>query len=177
MEVIYLEGIWRTTKEISDLLNVSEETVRRWIRSGDLEASLDGKSYLVEEAVLEKFLQEKSKVSGTSVSKMVNNMAAGGAIAGGLAAAAVNPVLGAGILGLAALVKKGISKSGDIKGKTLDQNLNNHSLELKDIEDYIQALHRKKKKAELEFQMKLLEIDDEIASYEKLKEQIEKGNF
>ena len=162
---------FRTTKEISDLLNVSEETVRRWIRSGELKATLDGKSYLVEEKMLEKFLEEKAKVSGTSIAKMANNLG----IAAGVGAATVNPLLGAGILGLAAFVNKGLKKSGDPKRNQLSQNQSNEPVDLKDVEDYIASLRRKKKKVELEFQMKLLEIDDQIANYEKLKEQIEKG--
>lgn len=168
-----LTETFRTTKEISDLLNVSEETVRRWIRSGELKAALDGKSYLVEEKVLEKFLEEKARVSGTSISKMANNLGIATGI--GATAAAVNPFLGVGILGIAALVNKGLKKSGDPKRNPLSQNQSNEPVDLKDIEDFIASLRRKKKKVELEFQMKLLEIDDEIANYEKLKEQIEKG--
>jgi excisionase family DNA binding protein len=170
-----LTETFRTTKEISDLLNVSEETVRRWIRSGELKATLDGKSYLVEEKVLEKFLEEKAKVSGTSIAKMANNLGIAAGV--GAAAAAVNPLLGAGILGLASFVNKGLKKSGDPKSNQLSQNQSNEPVDLKDIEDFIASLRRKKKKIELEFQMNLLEIDDQIANYEKLKEQIEKrGN-
>lgn len=31
-----LEATWRSPKQVADLLGVNEETVRRWIRSGDL---------------------------------------------------------------------------------------------------------------------------------------------
>src|ERR1700719_4198603 len=106
---------WKTTKEISELLRVSEETVRRWIRGGELTASLDGKSYVVKGEDLEKFLQEKAKVSGTAISKMITGAGAG-------LAAAVNPVLGAGILGIAALVNKGLKKSEGVKGDIISNN-------------------------------------------------------
>jgi excisionase family DNA binding protein len=171
--VIYLEKV-KTTKEISELLKVSEETVRRWIRGGELTASLDGKSYVVKAEDLEKFIREKAKTSGTSISKMITG-------AGGVAglAAAVTPIVGAIAT---ALVKK---KSEGSKGESIANNVSSQIvgetlspiIKLNDIEDYIQSLQRKRKKTELEFQMKLLEIDDEIANYQKIKEQLENGGI
>jgi excisionase family DNA binding protein len=171
--VNYLGSNLRTTKEISELLQVSEETVRRWIRSGDLTAHLDGKSYLVEEETLNEFIKEKSKISGTSISKKMAPLLGGGAIA---AVAALNPILG-GVIGAASLINIAKSKSNNEKnrGKILAEMTNESTFELKDIETYIQALHRKKKKAELEYQMKLLEIDDEIEVYIVLRDKIERS--
>ncbi|MEC1693945.1 helix-turn-helix domain-containing protein [Schinkia azotoformans] len=156
-----METNLRTTKEISELLNVSEETVRRWIRNGDLDAHLDGKSYLVEEGTLKKFIQERAKVPGTTISKMAPLM--GGALT------AIIPHLGE-ILTRARAVAK--SKSN---GETLPEKLQEGTIDLKDIEVYIDALQRKKKKIELEYQMKLLEIEDEIAGFMVLKDKIENG--
>jgi excisionase family DNA binding protein len=171
---------WKTTKEISELLKVSEETVRRWIRGGELKASLDGKSYVVKGEDLEKFILKKAKTSGTSISKML-----AGASTVGFVAAAVNPILGAGMLGtlgIAALVNKGFKKSEVAKGeststsKSVSETLS-QTIKLEDIEEYIEALQRKKKKIELEYQMRLLEIEDEIANYQKLKEQLKNGGI
>jgi excisionase family DNA binding protein len=163
---------WQTTKEISELLKVSEETVRRWIRGGELTASLDGKSYVVKEEDLKKFIQEKAKTSGTSISKMITGTGVGIGLA-----AAFSPLLGATI---AALVNKGLKKSegANRESKSINQSVSEilaPTIKLEDIEDYIQALERKRKKTELEYQMKLLEIDDEIANYKKIKEQLENG--
>ncbi|WP_251554003.1 helix-turn-helix domain-containing protein [Neobacillus muris] len=159
-----METNLRTTKEISELLNVSEETVRRWIRNGDLDAQLDGKSYLVDEETLNKFIQERAKVPGTTISKMAP-LLGGGALATA-ALTAIIPHLGeiltkAGAAGL-------LSKAA--KSKANGENLKEATIELTDIEAYIDALQRKKKKIELEYQMKLLEIEDEIAGYMVLKD-------
>lgn len=166
--MVFILENWKTTREISELLKVSEETVRRWIRGGELTASLDGKSYVVKGEDLEKFIREKAKISGTSISKISKTMLKD-------VVNVIDPFAGSAGFLMAALNK--VKKSGDPKGETLGQNRTGQSYELKDIEDCIQALHRKRKKTELEFQMKLLEIDDEIANYQKLKEQLENGGI
>lgn len=147
-----------TTKDVSELLNVSEETVRRWIRSGDLEAKFDGKSYFIEEEVLNRYLKEKGKGSAAKFSKI-------GAAA---AMAAVNPLLGA-TFGLASLAKKKFQDTKEENGSSSEQ-----AFDVKDIDDYIQALQRKKKKLELEHQLKLLEIEDEIEAYMTIKKNMER---
>ncbi|MGO1059505.1 helix-turn-helix domain-containing protein [Planococcus sp. FY231025] len=48
-----------TVSEICNLLDVSIETVRRWIRSGELKAQKNGKSYLVSRKDLREYLSEK----------------------------------------------------------------------------------------------------------------------
>lgn len=50
-----------TISEICDLLDVSIETVRRWIRSGELKAQKSGKSYLVTRNDLREYLSKKHK--------------------------------------------------------------------------------------------------------------------
>lgn len=144
------------TKEISEKLGVSEETVRRWIRTGELEATQEGKSYYVDEEVLQSFTEKKIATPGTSLSKMnnLNNL--------------IN--FGAGLMGnpktreiAAELLNKNKGKFMKSASPKQDQELT-----VSDFQDYIAALKRKKKKLELEYEIKLLEIDDEIANYEKL---------
>lgn len=48
-----------TVGEICELLNVSGETVRRWIRSGELAAQKNGKSYIITKKDLKDFLSKK----------------------------------------------------------------------------------------------------------------------
>lgn len=141
------------TKEISEQLGVSEETVRRWIRTGELEAIQEGKSYYVDEEVLNSFTQKKIATPGTSLSKM-NNL--------------IN--LGAGLMAnpkardiAAELVNKNMGKF--LKAGTPKKD---KEVTVSDLQDYIAALERKKKKLELEYEIKLLEIEDEIADYKKL---------
>ena len=48
-----------TVKEIAQLLNISEETVRRWIRSGKLQATMDSRKEgsIITETMLEEFVK------------------------------------------------------------------------------------------------------------------------
>ncbi|WP_169803749.1 helix-turn-helix domain-containing protein [Neobacillus niacini] len=162
-----LETNLRTTKEISELLNVSEESVRRWIRNGDLKAQLDGKSYLVDEETLNKFIQERAKVPGTTISKTV---------ATEVALSAINPIIkGLITAGAAGLLNKAAKTKLNNGAGTSHVTSNDETIELKDIKIYIEALQRKKKKIELEYQMKLLEIEDEIAGYMVLMDKTKKS--
>ena len=141
------------TKEISEKLGVSEETVRRWIRTGELEATQEGKSYYVDEEVLNSFTQKKIATPGNSLSKM-NNL--------------IN--LGAGLMAN--------PKARDIATDLLNKNVGkflkttpsveDKEVTVSDLEDYIASLERKKKKLELEYEIKILEIEEEIANYKKL---------
>ncbi|WP_026696031.1 helix-turn-helix domain-containing protein [Peribacillus kribbensis] len=146
-----------STKEISEMLNVSEETVRRWIRTGELEATQDGKSYVVDDSKLEDFVEKKSSVPGTSLSKMQNLIEMVGSNL--LNNAKAKDVAGLGV----EFLTKSLNK---IKTAEFGQ-VNPDSYEPEDIEEKIESLKRKKKKLELEFQMKLLDIDDEIAKYQR----------
>jgi excisionase family DNA binding protein len=141
-----------TTKEISEMLHVSEETVRRWIRTGELEATQDGKSYLVDKSHLESFIKKKSMTPGTSLAKMV-------------------PIIG-GIIGH----PKTRSVATELLNKFLKEKevSPNRAPSIADYEEHIEDLKRQKKKLELEYQMKLLEIEDEIANYQKLMKNLRK---
>jgi excisionase family DNA binding protein len=52
---------WITTKDVADRLNIHVETVRRWVRVGDLRAvSIGGKGgYRIKEKDLDDFLQSR----------------------------------------------------------------------------------------------------------------------
>lgn len=141
-----------TTKEISKMLNVSEETVRRWIRNGLLTAGQDGKSYFITKEDLTAFIEHQTENgSVTSVSKfnqLIPFAAKGGALAG---EALIN-----------ALTKRFGSKATD----NIHINTPNKDADLKNIEAHLSHLQRQRKKLEHEYQMKLLDIEDEIAEYE-----------
>lgn len=145
-----------TTKEISKKLKVSEETVRRWIRKEDLHATQEGKSYLVEEDDLEEFIKKMSQNTSTSIGKLFTLSAVAGA----------------------AIAQKPSPK--DIVSKVFSKiNENKHEFKkdkssVSDIEMYIEELRHKRKKRELEHQMELLEIDRDVAKYEKILEQLKK---
>ncbi|MGN7401917.1 helix-turn-helix domain-containing protein [Cytobacillus praedii] len=74
-----------TTKEISEKLKVSEETVRRWIRKEELYATQEGKSYLVKEKDLEDFIKRMSQKTSTSIGKLFTLSAVAGAAVAGAA--------------------------------------------------------------------------------------------
>ncbi|MBM7690720.1 excisionase family DNA binding protein [Peribacillus deserti] len=147
-----------STKEISEMLNVSEETVRRWIRTGELEATQDGKSYVVDDSKLEDFVEKKSAIPGTSLSKMQNLIGLVGSNI--LANQKAKDMAGLGVEILAKSLSK--IKSSDF-GYTPPEDQGPEDYEAK-----IDSLNRQKKKLELEYQMKLLDIEDEIAKYQRL---------
>lgn len=160
-----------TTKEISEILKVSEESVRRWIRSSELKATLDGKSYLVKKDDLLEFMNEKMKTPGNSISNSIaisgvlNNKSKTGLVFDALAGSA-------GFL-LGAMNRL---KNKDLLGGTTEsvEDLSaGLSIDIKDIDYSIEMLERMKKKTELEYQMKLLEIEDKIAEYKKLREKFQ----
>lgn len=156
-----------TTKEISDFLKVSEETVRRWIRTGELDAEQEGKSYKVHEEVLKKFIEKKAKEPGTSLAKFST-------LLGGVGGVIASPLL---LKGLAAGFNAGAAqfakKMKDNKDKNIFNSQQEQEITIQDIEYQIESLKRHKKKLELEHQMKLLEIDEDLARYQSLKEKYE----
>lgn len=141
-----------TTKKVSEALNVSEETVRRWIRSGQLKAKQNGKSYLIEKSELVNLAKKQSNMSGTTIAK-INAMA-------GAAGSTIDKIIDS-------IGKK--EQLEEIPGETAP------SLSLYQINNEIEKLKRQKKRLELEHQMKLLELDEEIAQYEELKNENQGG--
>ena len=61
---------WLTVREITQELKVHEESVRRWIRSGDLPAILLGSNkggYRIRRTDLDRFIEEKFGALGKAV--------------------------------------------------------------------------------------------------------------
>ncbi|OLN21637.1 hypothetical protein BTO30_13810 [Domibacillus antri] len=143
-----------TTKEISEMLSVSEETVRRWIRTGDLKAIQEGKSYLVEKEDLMKLIHQKASTTSSSIGKMASLLPL---ISG------VGAIAGETIIKM--ITKKNLNESEKVAEKELS---------VKDINYHLESLKRKKRKMELEFQMKMLEIDEEILELQKFQDEISK---
>lgn len=56
-EVVFI--VVFTSKQVAQALNVSEETVRRWIRTEELEAESLGKSYRIADANIRRFLKTR----------------------------------------------------------------------------------------------------------------------
>ncbi len=90
-----------TTYEIAYRLNVSEETVRRWIRTGQLKADDSTGKYLVKEEDLQLFLQRRGNPASRAVSWLASMSSAGvRAAAPGFAFAASNIATSAALSGL-----------------------------------------------------------------------------
>lgn len=156
-----------TTKEISSILNVSEETVRRWIRSQDLKASQDGKSYQVNKDDLIEFIKIKSKEGGTSIGKMANLMPLAGSLLG-------NPVTGLIATDVTMrLVKMINAKSEKKKIEDTTKEMTSSVLSLAEVDELLSSLERQKKKLDLEYQMDLLKIEEQISEYRKIRRGME----
>lgn len=56
------DDVYLTVEEVAKLLNIHEETVRRWIRSGELEAiDLQGPAgYRINQTELNRFIRERA---------------------------------------------------------------------------------------------------------------------
>jgi len=130
-----------TTKQISDLLRVSEETVRRWIRTGELAAEQAGKSYLVDEEALKRLVSEKSRIPGTALNKLVPVLED---LFGPQAAQFARETL-----------FDPLQQMGAAPERTIDA-----------VEVDLARLKREKRRLELEHELKLLELDEKIAKLE-----------
>ncbi|MEH7308237.1 helix-turn-helix domain-containing protein [Neobacillus drentensis] len=151
-----------TTKKVSEMVGVSEETVRRWIRSGELEAEQDGKSYKIDQGSLIKLLDKKAKEPGNSISKMaaLMNCIEGDGVDSEIIASKLIEVG-------AAVVAKNISLR-----RPLDQVPEDPlDISILDINNLIYFRKIEMRKLEHEYELKLLEIEEEIAKYELLKQQ------
>jgi len=59
-------GRWYTVSEIGELLSVHEQSVRRWLRSGELKGTLLGRKggYRIAGADLKSFMDERGNPEG-----------------------------------------------------------------------------------------------------------------
>ncbi|VWX35623.1 helix-turn-helix domain-containing protein [Exiguobacterium oxidotolerans] len=139
-----------TTKQISELLRVSEETVRRWIRTGELHAEQDGKGYLVDELALKRLVDEKSQIPGTAMNKILP---------------IINDMFGP------EAAKFAKSNLFDPLRQSMDQTQSEtvppkQEATAESIAEQISQLKRKKRRLELEHELKLLDVDEKIAALE-----------
>ncbi len=140
-----------TTKQISELLRVSEETVRRWIRTGELHAEQDGKGYLVDELALKRLVDEKSQIPGTAMNKILP---------------IINDMFGP------EAAKFAKSNLFDPLRQSMDQAVPNQEADAASITEELAQLKRKKRRLELEHELKLLEIEEKIARLEQRMKQV-----
>lgn len=160
-----------TTKEISQMLSVSEETVRRWIRNNELNAIQEGKSYLVDKDDLIRFVEEKAKSgTSTSIGKMASLLPIAGGLIGGIPGLIAGGSTSASI---SKIFQKINSKASQTEAVTSDLDHNAEKQSIEEIAEYIEALKRQKKKLDLQYQMDILDIDEEIAKYQKIKQNLE----
>ncbi|KUO97076.1 helix-turn-helix domain-containing protein [Ferroacidibacillus organovorans] len=90
-----------TTYEVAYRLGVSEETVRRWIRTGLLPAVDQGGKYLIKDEDLQSFLRRRGTPAGRAMNWLATVSSAGvRAAAPGIAFAANNIVTSAALSGL-----------------------------------------------------------------------------
>ncbi|WP_214847355.1 helix-turn-helix domain-containing protein [Exiguobacterium sp. s193] len=138
-----------TTKQISELLRVSEETVRRWIRTGELHAEQDGKGYLVDELALKRLVDEKSQIPGTAMNKILP---------------IINDMFGP------EAAKFAKSNLFDPLRQSMDQTTGTvppkPEATAESIAEQLSQLKRKKRRLELEHELKLLEIEEKIVALE-----------
>lgn len=143
-----------TVKEVAKMMNTSEETVRRWIRSGKLKANMDSrkKGSVITDAMLREFTRNTPKY----------------------AAALANPIgeiVAASTLLLGTFVAKNIEKGEAIKNSTVD------SEEIKKIlkENLVtvNANIKNKKKAIAQLEQEIVDEETKVKSLEYLLKNIE----
>lgn len=156
------------------MLSVSEETVRRWIRNNELNAIQEGKSYLVDRDDLIRFVKEKAKAGPTtSIGKMASLLP----IAGGLLGGVSGLIAGSASAPIFKIIQKINSKVTETEAVTTDLHHNKEKQSIGEIEEYIDILKRQRKKLDLQYQMDLLQIDEEIAKYQKIKQNLESEGY
>lgn len=90
-----------TTFEVAYRLNVSEETVRRWIRTGQLKADDSSGKYLIRDEDLQQFLRRRGTPAGKAMSWLATVGGAGvRAAAPGVAYAATSVMTSAALSGI-----------------------------------------------------------------------------
>lgn len=143
-----------TVKEVAKMMNTSEETVRRWIRSGKLKANMDSrkKGSVITDAMLREFTRNTPKYA-TALANPI----------GGIVAAST--------LLLGTFVAKNIEKGEAIKNSTVD------SEEIKKIlkENLVtvNANIQNKKKAIAQLEQEIVDEETKVKSLEYLLKNIE----
>ena len=143
-----------TVKEVAKMMNTSEETVRRWIRSGKLKANMDSrkKGSVITDAMLREFTRNTHKY----------------------AAALANPIGGivaASTLLLGTFVAKNIEKGEAIKNSTVDSEKIKKIL--KENLVTVNANIKNKKKAIAQLEQEIVDEETKVKSLEYLLKNIE----
>ncbi len=149
-----------TTYEIAYRLNVSEETVRRWIRTGLLPADDSSGKYLVKEEDLHRFIQHRGTPAGKAMSWLATMGSAGvRAAAPGVAYAASSLATNAVLSGLKMYkVLTGIEKIG----------ADELSVMIEEIDKSIASLHESLAAVEQQKQ----KLEDGIKELEDIREKL-----
>jgi excisionase family DNA binding protein len=133
-----------SVKKTSEVLGVNEETVRRWVRSGDLHAEIKGKTYIIDAKDLVDFAKKNPKFTHLVTSGALFKL-----------------------LGLAGIFQ-GIAAGLKFGKKTPPLTADGRNLSK--IEQDIRQLETQYKKSKLKFELEALEINEKI---DKLKDEYE----
>ncbi|MEH6957582.1 helix-turn-helix domain-containing protein [Neobacillus drentensis] len=141
-----------TIRDISIRLGVNEETVRRWIRNGHLEAEQSGRTYYVREEIFERFMQERDNLisrTGPSISTGFD-LTTIGAVTGGVVGGPIGNTIGsANTLSMLAS-----------KRKLWDDFSINEKLEV--LEKAKEKLELESQKIQLEYKIAKMDLEEEI---------------
>lgn len=130
-----------SVKEIAEMLNTNPETVRRWIRSGKLEAIQDSRKEgnVVTEQMLNAFLKTSPKYAGTMA-----------------ATAGISPIAGVGIL--TASLLGGLVAQQYVK----NENAKNVRVSVTEIKKLLNAEIKSKKQAIRRKEETIRQLESEI---------------
>lgn len=151
-----------TTYEIAFRLHVSEETVRRWIRTGQLKADDSSGKYLVKEEDLQQFLQKRGNPASRAVSWLTGLSSAGvRAAVPGVAFAASNLATTAALSGLK--LYKVLSGLETVGADELSYMIDEVDKSIVSLQDNLQLIMEQKSKLEANI-TELQEIRAKLAS-------------
>jgi len=136
-----------TTFEVAYRLNVSEETVRRWIRTGQLKADDSSGKYMIADEELQAFLRRRGSPAGKAMSWLASVGTAGvRAAAPGMAYAASNLMTSAALSSLKLYkVLSGIEKVG---ADELSLMIDEVDKSLQSLQENLQLVEEQKAKLE-----------------------------
>ena len=145
-----------TVKEVAKMMNTSEETVRRWIRSGKLKANMNSrkKGSVITDAMLREFTKNTPKYAAALTTPI-----------GGIVAAST--------LVLGTLVAKNVEKGEAIKNSTIDSE--EIKKILKENLATVKINIKNKKKAIAQLEQEIVDEETKIKSLENLLKYIEKS--
>lgn len=136
-----------TTFEVAYRLNVSEETVRRWIRTGQLKADDSTGKYMIRDEDLQQFLRRRGTPAGKAMSWLATVGSAGvRAAAPGVAYAATNVMTSAALSGIK--LYKVLSGIETVGADELSVMIDEVDKSLVSLRDNLQVIEEQKVKLE-----------------------------